>query len=181
MAEKRNFWTQVIGAMNGAISFGGISKDKSVTSSIELKGLDGRHFIDMTEDGVREGWTTLNAPGATQVNSGEDLSKGQNAIFLNAENGDIILRARDGKVRIEGTDVEIVATGQDPEGVVWVEGNQSIKLDSKNITLDAKQSLKLLTTGVLTINGKLGTQLISPIINGVSCATNQKKKPGQIK
>ena len=93
MAEKRNFWTQVIGAMNGAISFGGISKDKSVTSSIELKGLDGRHFVDLTEDGVREGWTTMNAPGATQINSGEDLSKGQNAIFINAENGDIILRS----------------------------------------------------------------------------------------
>ena len=87
MAEKRNFWTQVIGAMNGAISFGGISKDKSVTSSVELKGLDGRHFFDMTEDGVREGWTTMNSPGATQINSGEDLSKGQNAVFINAENG----------------------------------------------------------------------------------------------
>ena len=34
----------------------------------------------------------MNAPGATQINSGEDLSKGQNAVFINAENGDIILR-----------------------------------------------------------------------------------------
>ena len=105
MAEKKNFWTQVIGAMNGSISFGGLTKDKAVTSSVEIQGLDGRHFIDLTEDGVREGWTTVNAPGAVNINAGEDLSKGQNGIFLNSENGDIIIRARDGKVRIEGTDV----------------------------------------------------------------------------
>jgi hypothetical protein len=181
MAEKKNYWTQVIGAMNGAISFGGLSKDKAVTSSIELQALDGRHFIDLTEDGVREGWTTINSPGATSINSGEDLSKGQNGIFLNAENGDIIIRAKDGKIRIEGTDVEICATGGDPEGNFLVNANQSAKIDSKNITIDAKQSLKLLSTGFMTINGKLGTQILSSIVNGVSCATNPDKKPGQIR
>ncbi len=178
--EKKNFWTQVIGAMNGSISFGGLSKDKSVTSSVEIQGLDGRHFIDLTEDGEREGWTTVNAPGAVNVNAGEDLGKGQNGIFLNSENGDIIIRARDGKVRIEGTDVEICAQGKDPEGNFWVSSNQNAKIDSKNITLDAKQSLKLLSTGFMTINGKVGVQILSSIIHGVSCATNPDKKPGQI-
>jgi|TARA_R100000005_G_C4994893_1_gene201822 hypothetical protein len=180
MSEKKNFWTQVISAMNGALTFGGISPFKDVRSSVEIQGLDGRHFIDLTEDGVREGWTTINSPGATQINSGEDLEKGQQAIFLNAENGDITIASQKGKIRIEGTDVEIVATGNTPEGVFWVRANESAKIDSKNITIDAKQSLKLLTTGALTLDGKLGMQILSPICHAVTCATDPEKKPGEI-
>ena len=32
MAEKKNYWTQIIGAMNGFLSFGGLSPFKDVTS-----------------------------------------------------------------------------------------------------------------------------------------------------
>ena len=180
MSEKKNFWTQVWSSMNGALSFGSISPKKDVRSSVKLRGLDGRHFLTMDEDGVREGWTTMNSPGATQFNTGEDLRKGQNAFFINAENGDVIIRARNGKVRIEGLDVEICATGNNPEGNFWVKANDAVKIDSKNITLDAKQGLKLLTTGLLTLDGKLGMQILSPIVNGASCATNPAKKPGKI-
>ena len=181
MSEKKNFWTQVWSAMNGALSFGSISPKKDVRSSAKLRGLDGRHFFTMDEDGVREGWTTLNSPGATQFSTGEDLKKGQDAFFINAENGDIIIKARDGKVRIEGTDVEITATGNSPEGVFWVKANDAAKIDSKNITLNASQGLKLLSTGILTLDGKLCMQILAPIINGATCATNPAKKPGQIR
>ena len=81
MAEKRNFWTQVLSAMNGALSFGGLSPKGDVTSSVELKGLDGRHF-DMTEDGERKGGTLISCPGAFQVNASEDLEKTQHGIFI---------------------------------------------------------------------------------------------------
>jgi hypothetical protein len=181
MSEKKNFWTQVWSAMNGALSFGSLSPKKDVRSCVKLRGLDGRHFLTMDEDGVREGWTTLNSPGATQFNTGEDLKKGQNAFFVNAENGDVIIRARNGKVRIEGLDVEISATGNNPEGTFWVKANDAVKIDAKNITLDAKQGLKLLTTGLLTLDGKLGMQILSPIVKGASCATDPAKKPGKIR
>jgi len=181
MASKRNFWTQIMSAMNGALSFGSLSPTGDVTSSVELQGLDGRHFIDLTEDGVRKGWTTINAPGAIQLNSGEDLEKGQDGLFLNAENGDVILRARNGKVRIEGLDVEITASGAGTEGFCEILANQDLKITGKNITLNGKQSLKLMSTGVLTLDGKLGMQILSSMVNGASSATNSRKKPGQIK
>ena len=41
MAEKKNWWTQVISTMNGMITFGGIDADKCVRSSVELCGTDG--------------------------------------------------------------------------------------------------------------------------------------------
>ena len=181
MAEKRNFWTQVWSAMNGAMIFGGLSPKGDVTSSCELKGLDGRHFIDMTEDGVRKGWTTCNSPGAFQVSVGEDLDKDQHAVFINAENGDVIIRARNGKLKLEGLDVQISATGAGREGFAEITANEDIKVTGKNITMNPRNSLKLVTSGILTLEGRLGIQILGSMVNGASSATNARKKPGQIK
>jgi len=182
MAEKKNWWTQVISTMNGMITFGGINLDKTVRSSIELQGADGRHFIDLTENGQRKGWTTCNAPGAFQVNAGEDLKQDQNAVVFIAENGDIVISSERGRIRIEGVEVEITATGTSPKGNFKVLANENVDIQAqKNLSLNGKQSAKLLTTGLLTLDGKLGAQILSPIVKGTTGATNPRKKPGQIR
>ncbi len=182
MSAKRNFWTQVWSAMNGALIFGGLSPSGGdVRSSVELKALDGRHFFDMTEDGERKGWTTINSPGAFQVGAGEDLEKKQNAIFMEAQNGDIIIKARNGKLKLEGLDVEISATGAGREGHAKIHTNNDLTLTGRNITINPKNSLKLVTSGILVLDGKLGIQILSSMVNGASSATNARKKPGQIK
>ena len=194
--DKCNYWAQEIGTQNGVIKFGALSPQGDVTCSVQIVGLDGRHFINMDEDGKRKGWTTMNAPGAFQINAGEDLiqiNEGggegrknkveQNGIFINAENGDVTIRARNGKLRLEGLDIEMVATGNSPEGVCWVKANETLKLDGKNITIDGKQSYKLISTGLLTIGGLLGTQIISPLVTGITAASMTKimPKPGKCK
>ena len=194
--DKCNYWAQEIGTQNGVIKFGALSPQGDVTCSGQIVGLDGRHFINMDEDGKRKGWTTVNAPGAFQINAGEDLiqiNEGggegrknkveQNGIFINAENGDVTIRARNGKLRLEGLDIEMVATGNSPEGVCWVKANETLKLDGKNITIDGKQSYKLISTGLLTIGGLLGTQIISPLVTGITAASMTKimPKPGKFK
>ena len=198
MAEegnKCNFWAQEIGTQNGVMKFGALSPSGDVTASVQIVGLDGRHFISMDEDGKRKGWTTMNSPGAFQINAGEDLlvvgeggGEGrankveQNCIFMNAENGDITIRARNGKLSLEGLDIEMVATGNSPEGVCWVKANETLKLDSKNLTIDGKQSVKLVSTGLLVLSGLLGMQILSPLVNGVTAASAAKviPKPGLV-
>ena len=194
MAEKCNYWAQEIGTQNGVIKFGAMSPDGDVTASVQIVGVDGRHFITMEEDGNRRYWTTMNAPGAFQINAGEDLAVNnpdaegrknkvnQNAIFINAENGDVTIRARNGKLRLEGLDIEMVATGNAPEGVLWARANETLKLDSKNITVDGKQSVKIVSTGLLVLTGLIGTQILSPLVNGVTAATakNLIPKPGKL-
>ena len=189
MAEKSNYWAQEIGTQNGVIKFGAMSPDGDVTASVQIVGVDGRHFIAMEEDGNRRYWTTMNAPGAFQINAGEDLAVNnpdapgrknkvnQNAIFINAENGDVTIRARNGKLRLEGLDIEMVATGNAPEGVIWANAKETLKLDSKNVTIDGKQSCKVMTSGLLTIRGSLGMQMLSPLIEGVSRALTKDKLP----
>ena len=197
MAEKGNkcnYWAQEIGTQNGVIKFGALSPTGDVTASVQIVGVDGRHWVAMEEDGKRKGWTTMNAPGAFQINAGEDLlvinpdaegrknKVNQNAIFINAENGDVVIKARNGKLRLEGLDIEMVATGNAPEGCLWARANETLKLDSKNITVDGKQSVKIVSTGLLVLTGLLGTQILSPLVNGVTAASARKliPKPGKL-
>ena len=194
VGDKKNFWAQEIGTQNGVIKFGALSPTGDVTASVQIVGLDGRHFIAMEEDGKRNQWTTMNAPGAFQINAGEDLAVhnpdaegrknkvNQNAIFINAENGDVTIRARNGKLRLEGLDIEMVATGNAPEGVIWANAKETLKLDSKNVTIDGKQSTKIVSTGLLVLTGLIGTQILSPLVNGVTAASAKYiiPKPGKL-
>ena len=183
MAEKTNYWTQEQGTQNTKVSFGGLSPVDDVTSSWQVVGRDGRHFITLDEDGQRKGWTTMNAPGAFQINSGQDLlvisdSGGegrknkveQTGMFFNCENGDVILRARNGKVRIEALDIEMVAKGNDPEGNVLVKANEAIKLDAQNITIDGVKSVNLVSTGMVSVRSTL-TNIFSGMVYGCTVAT----------
>ena len=177
MSEKKNFWNQVISAMNGSITFGKLSPEGDVTSSVAIEARDGRHFMCFDEDGPRTGYTLMSAPGSTFIHSGEDLEQQQEAIMILAKNGDIHLKATKGKIKLEALDIELIANGNAPQGVIWANAYETLKLDSKNVTIDGKQSCKVMTSGLMTIRGGLGTQMLSPLIEGVSAAMSKLKLP----
>ena len=177
MTAKKNFWNQVISAMNGAITFGKLSPKGDVTSSVAIEARDGRHFMCFDEDGPRTGYTLMSAPGSTFIHSGEDLSQEQQAVMILANNGDITLKAANGKIKLEALDIELIANGNSPNGVIWANANETLKLDSKNVTIDGKQSCKVMTSGLLTLRGSLGTQLLTPLLEGVSRALTKDKLP----
>ena len=163
--------------MNGAITFGKLSPKGDVTSSVYIEALDGRHFMAFDEDGPRTGYTLMSAPGATFIHSGEDLEGKQEAVMILAKNGDIHLKATNGKIKLEALDIELVANGNAPRGVIWANAYETLKLDSKNVTIDGKQSMKIMTSGLMTIRGSLGMQMLSPLIEGVSRALAKDKLP----
>ena len=168
MSEKKNYWTQAIGTQDAIIQFGGISSEKDVTSSFKVRALDGRHFFTMDQDGQRKGWTTLVSPGATQVITGEDLVKGQNAIFVEAENGDIIIKATDGNIRFEGDKIDFVARDS-----FSVEAHNKIDINSNNVNIDARARMRITARQFLLVDAPCGMQILSKIIQGVSAATDR--------
>ena len=168
MSEKKNYWTQAIGTQDAIIQFGGISSEKDVTSSFKVRALDGRHFYTMDQDGQRKGWTTLVSPGATQIISGEDLVKGQNAIFVEAENGDIIIKATDGNIRFEGDKIEFVAREE-----INMEAHNKIDINSNNVNIDARARMRIRANQFLSIDAPCGMEILSKIIQGVSAATEK--------
>ena len=168
MSEKKNYWTQAIGTQDALIQFGGVSSEKDVTSSFKVRALDGRHFFTMDQDGQRQGWTTLVSPGATQIITGEDLVKGQNAIFVEAENGDIIIKATDGNIRLEGDKIELVAREE-----INMEAHNKIDINSNNVNIDARARMRIRANQFLSIDAPCGMQILSKIIQGVSAATDK--------
>ena len=168
MSEKKNYWTQAIGTQDALIQFGGVSSDKDVTSSFKVRALDGRHFFTMDQDGQRKGWTTLVSPGATQVITGEDLEKGQNAIFVEAENGDIIIKATDGNIRFEGDKIDFVARDS-----FSVEAHNKIDINSNNVNIEARARMRITARQFLLVDAPCGMQILSKIIQGVSAATDR--------
>ena len=168
MSEKKNYWTQAIGTQDALIQFGGVSSEKDVTSSFKVRALDGRHFFTMDQDGQRKGWTTLVSPGATQVITGEDLVKGQNAIFVEAENGDIIIKATDGNIRFEGDKIDFVARDS-----FRVEAHNKIDINSNNVNIEARARMRITARQFLLVDAPCGMQILSKIIQGVSAATDR--------
>ena len=168
MSEKKNYWTQAIGTQDALIQFGGVSSEKDVTSSFKVRALDGRHFFTMDQDGQRKGWTTLVSPGATQVITGEDLVKGQNAIFVEAENGDIIIKATDGNIRLEGDKIDLFAKEE-----INMEACNKIDINSNNVNIDARARMRITARQFLLIDAPCGMQILSKIIQGVSAATDR--------
>ena len=177
MSAKKNFWNQVWSAMNGSITFGKLSPKGDVTSSVAIEARDGRHFMCFDEDGERTGYTLMSAPGATFIETGDDLTQQQQAVMILSKNGDITLKAANGKIKLEALDIELIANGNAPHGVLWANATETLKLDSKNVTIDGKQSLKLMTSGLLTMRGGLGTQMLTRLLEGVSCAMSKLKLP----
>ena len=180
MSEKKNFWNQVISAMNGSITFGKLSPEGDVTSSVAIEARDGRHFMCFDEDGQRTGYTLMSAPGATFIETGDDLTQQQQAVMILSKNGDITLKAANGKIKLEALDIELMAKGAN--GQIRANANETLLLESKNVTIDGKKSVKINSIGLLECTGKLGMQLISPLIEGVYAAMSKDKlpEPGEI-
>ena len=168
MSEKKNYWTQAIGTQDALIQFGGVSSEKDVTSSFKVRALDGRHFFTMDQDGQRKGWTTLVSPGATQIITGEDLEKGQNAIFVEAENGDIVIKATDGNIRLEGDRIDLFAKEE-----INMEACNKIDINSNNVNIEARARMRITARQFLLVDAPCGMQILSKIIQGVSAATDK--------
>ena len=170
MSEKTNYWTQKISAQDAAIIFGGISPEKDVRSSFMVKALDGRHFLTMDQDGQRKGWSTLVSPGCLQMKCGLDFKEGQNAYFLEAENGDIVIKAANGNIRFEGDKIDFVARKE-----FNVESHGKIDVNAQNINVEARFGMKIKASSFLNVNAPCGMEIISGIIRGVSCASERSE------
>ena len=168
MSEKKNYWTQAIGTQDAIIQFCGISSEKDGTSSFKVRALDGRHFFTMDQDGQRKGWTTLVSPGCLQLKSGLDFKEGQNAIFIEAENGDIVIKATDGNIRFEGDKIDFVARDS-----FSVEAHNKIDINSNNVNIDARARMRIRANQFLQVDAPCGMQILSKIIQGVSAATDK--------
>ena len=170
MAQKENKHTYVAGTEHGTISFGQVNTFSNEIDACKLSnGPDaGRHYIRMQETGSKEdgskGSTSIVCPGTLTALTGKDIvnyPEGSDtprdipAIFYEAENGDIVLTAPRGKIKIAAEAIEIIAKGSDGRtGVININADDKIILDSQIIDLQSKVSTKIFSEKTVDMIGK---------------------------
>ena len=169
MTKKENFHPYYIGTEHGRLSFGKIKKSNEISACMLQSGPDGgRHYITLDETGNKElgmrGSTKAFCPGTLTVKSGKDIenytvpsTEPNNipAIWCEAENGDIIIKASRGKIRIEAEDIVLNANGFDGKsGSITLDSNDKINLKSQIIDINASVSTKIFSDKTVEVIGK---------------------------
>ena len=178
MGKTKNFHMIRYGVAEGEIKFGHIHTDNVVSACMLRSGFTFKHYITMDGPGgedFRKHSTTCRSPGAFQVKAGEGVPKNQPGIFLDAENGDIVIRAANGRVRIEGIDVDIRANGSDGKrGNVIIDANDAAIMKGQVVDVNAKASAKFFSEKSVEISGTTVVNIYGGFIDMADGATSVK-------
>ena len=160
---------------HAAIYTGKIHQNSDVISDFAVLCSDGEHFMSMDKDGQRPGWTTFMGPGCFQVECGSNREKTQDAVMINAKNGNIDIVATNGKIRLQANDIELIAVGEDTaEGNIKLKASENISGDAKKIVMNSVNNTKMMSSGITEAIGNAGLNLYGNIISGVSDAVAVK-------
>ena len=169
MAKKENFHPYYIGTEHGRLSFGHVRDSNEISACMLQSGPDGgRHYIVMEETGSAEegtkGSTKSYCPGTFTVKSGKDIvnyPEGKDeprnipAIWYEAENGDIIIKAPRGRIKLEAESIELTAKGFDGRtGNILMDADDKIALNSQIIDVKSRGSTKIFSESTIDIIGK---------------------------
>ena len=178
MGKTKNFHMIRYGVAEGEIKFGHIHTDNVVSACMLRSGFTYKHYITMDGPGgedFRKHSTTCRSPGAFQVKAGEGVPKNQPGIFLDAENGDIVIRAANGRVRIEGIDVDIRANGSDGKrGNIIIDANDAAIMKGQVVDVNAKASAKFFSEKSVEISGTTVVNIYGGFIDMADGATSVK-------
>ena len=137
MSAKINYESYAISSNDGQIVFGEVDK-QNITAGILMRcgtaAADGiPHYIRMDKDGDatqkgRRG-TIAVCPGSFQVKAGEAVADGVPGVFIDAQNGDLVLKSN-GRIRIIAQDIDLIARGGGERGNIQALANEKIILHS---------------------------------------------------
>ena len=169
MAKKENFHPYYIGTEHGRLSFGHVRDSNEISACMLQSGPDGgRHYIVMEETGSAEegtkGSTKSFCPGTFTVKSGKDIvnyPEGKDeprnipAIWYEAENGDIIIKAPRGRIKLEAESIELTAKGFDGRtGNILMDADDKIALNAQIVDVKSRVSTKIFSESTVDMIGK---------------------------
>jgi len=156
MGQKKNYHTIRYGTAEGEIKFGHIHTD-NVNSAVMLRsGHTFQHYMTMDGPGgekFRTHSTTFRGPGSFQVKHGDGVPDEQPGIYLDAVNGDIVIRAANGRIRMEALDVDIRATGAGDRGNIVLDANDKVIMNAQTISCNSKVAARFFSEKTVEIVG----------------------------
>ena len=191
MATVQNSHTLQYGTEHGCIGIGVCNTYSNQIDAVKISnGPDaGRHYIRMQETGSKEdgskGSTHIVCPGTLTALTGKDIvnypegsdePRGLNAILFEAENGDIVLTAPRGKIKIAAEAIELIAEGSDGRtGVINLNADDKIILDSQIIDVQSKVSTKIFSENTVHVIGKSLLNIYGGLADFADGATKHRR------
>jgi hypothetical protein len=163
---------------HGSIGLGLIDKKSAVISDLILQASAGRHSIVLDKNGGRKGTTTSTSPGRFQLLCGVEEDSSKDTLYLEAQHGNIVIKATNGRIRLEGVDIDLMAIGEGgSKGNIRMKASETVEIDGKKVLINAKSMYKLATAGRAEIIANSSMKIYSSIIRGVTdaCATKDSK------
>ena len=156
MSQNKNYHTIRYGTAEGEIKFGHVHTD-NVNSAVMLRsGHTFQHYMTMDGPGgedFRTHSTTFRGPGSFQVKHGDGVPDEQPGIYLDAVNGDIVIRAANGRIRMEALDVDIRATGAGDRGNIVLDANDKVIMNAQTIACNAKVAARFFSEKTVEVVG----------------------------
>ena len=174
MAEKKNFWTQVISTMNAVVKFGSVSPDKQSIETMRVVANDSRHHFIMNET-LKS--SVLMSPGKTTIQCGEDVKRDDRALSIRSKNGDILIDAVHGRIKIQAKNIEFVATSDRPE-----EGNIEFRPQNdfevtkcRDFVVNSTRNARIDAQNLLGLKSHKQMHFVTSLFKGVSAITLKGK------
>jgi uncharacterized protein (DUF2345 family) len=154
MTKSVNNESKDLRTKDGNLRFGHIHKDQS-KSSIMMQGQGGLEYITIDQEGSTKRCITSRCRGRFQVKAGKEIPQGQPAIYLDAESGDIVIRAKN-RIRIEAENIDMIASGGDTQnGVINIKANEAINITSeKKVNIQGNESCNVFSNGNLQLSAE---------------------------
>jgi hypothetical protein len=147
-----------------------------VITGIGLQAFNSIHYIHLDSTGAREGWTLCRNPGVFEIKCGDKVSPDSTGIDIETLNGNINLTANNGRIILRAKDIDILANGEDlNRGHIKLEANQDIKLKAGGaFDLTAENGYRLFSpkVGKIIANTELFT--VTNFMKGLTCASASK-------
>ncbi len=181
MAELKNYHTIRYGTAEGEIQFGHITQDNVLSAVLLRNGGSLNHYISMDATGEphRKHGTICRSPGSFQVKAGDNVEDDVPGVYIEAKSGDLVLRAPSGRVRIEGINIDIVASGFDGKnGVVNINGNEKVIVKSQTIDVSSKVSTKIFSEKTVDMIGRGILNMYGGLVDVADGATTIKGSLG---
>ena len=170
MAEKKNFWTQVISTMNAVVKFGSVRPDKQSIETMRVVANDSRHHFIMNET-LKS--SVLMSPGKTTIQCGEDVKRDDRALSIRSKNGDILIDAVHGRIKIQAKNIEFVATSDKPEegNIEFRPTNDFEVTKCRDFVVNSTRNARIDAQNLLGLKSHKQMHFVTSLFKGVSAIT----------
>jgi len=185
MANKlqRNYHAHRKGTKDSETIRGHVHNDNVLSAYMVRSGYDYRHYVTLDADKGRQGWTIIRCPGAFELKAGDDVPYNKFGIYLEAINGDIVLRAKNGRIKLDAENIDLFAEGtKNNAGVINLESNEQINFTTKNLTINVDSVAKFFSSGSLQMVADASLDIYGGLIDVATSAQKIKasKFPSRI-